>query len=136
MARKLSPADTLERLHSAGGAAVKRDLHNAYQKGYNAGRSYASKYPRLLIDLAKSFRSRSLIPLAEWHCGTCIHWTTHHEGAHFGPCDGDFEWSVEGFARPESETRPRLDFKLVVSENFGCVNYRPRPIDHPRAARG
>lgn len=105
----------------------------AYQRGYNNGSSRAWRAASHILEIAKAWRDRARdgYPIPA-RCSGCLYFTKEHPHHLYGRCsqdsiDGVYEGTIHAALRKWKPNPEPL--VLIVNEGFGCINWRPKPID-------
>lgn len=107
------------------------DERKAWQRGYNAGRSKAWNAYHSIIGIARAWRvkARDGYPIPA-RCSGCLYFEKENPRHLYGRCsqdsiDGVYEGTIHAALR-EWKSNPE-PMALIVSEDFGCINWRPKP---------
>lgn len=110
------------------GKGKTRAEHNAYSRGYNAGRNRAWRSYLKVIEYAKSWREKARVGFGAARCDACELWERGGEKCRWGHCNQrrKFDCSPElGSAWAEAEDYKGAAY-LITHENFACINFKRR----------
>ncbi len=105
----------------------------AYQRGYNNGRNRAWGQNWKMLDIARAWRAKAKggYP-AQATCAGCLYFSKEQPSHKYGRCsqdviDGAYEGTVHAAFKEWKSNPPAL--VLLVDEDFGCINWRPKPAE-------
>ena len=99
----------------------------AYARGYNRGRSRMFDYASRAVEIAKGYRLLSRRPEDSRVCSSCSRWERGCPTCSWGKCAASFEFGLEGRMWADQFVGEKQPRAVITSEEFGCVNWLPKP---------